>query len=913
MILRRLHVEQFRRHNLAVDIDFNERLTIVAGLNEAGKTTLFEALQYAFFRRSGATGKDIEALAPWDTAGLSPAVAVDFEHAGSEYRLQKTWGKRGSTQLAKRSSSGIFLPDMGENADEFLASVFGGQPAKQGLFSGFTGQHMGLAYLLFVPQGSVPIAGETKVIGLHTDARARMTEIIGAASQSPKAASIAKTISATYGKHFTLRGERRGTTGAAKFVEQIAELERRIAVTREKVESFERVAEELEAEEAAAAAAALEAAEAKEAAQLSRPRYEAAVKLEAALVKAEDEFRLASQQYDVLAEESELRESTLRKVERLRPVRDRLAAAVATAEAALSAAEGASSAAIKALEDASAPDAGLASLEAQLAAAQAAALARQQMAALAGQVERADAIDRRVSEIDAACASALPVTQSAIEDLRRLAEAERELQTRLGAAETSLGLVAERELTVVWQSAGSAEGRKVLGAGERFELSADSRLALRIEGVARFDVRGPVSDAGELRTQLSVCREQRSELEKALGSNDPLELQQRLATRQGLDAERARLLAERGDLLGDVVLEDLRTTLSEKRSLLASAPDEQRAEALRALVEGRKAARASSIAALTEKRRAASTQVEELRGQLATALDEQELVEVERRGLEAVLARLQRAGEGEDDWKRARSDAFKKRCEAESRCLEARKAYEPYGGDVEPLEELSRLQDEAEASMRAELEAKARVRALQAKLAEGFTEAPGLELTRLEEELERLRAQLADEVLTEEAMRLLQSFVVASDARRVATFAQPVLDRVGPWFRQVTGNELLRLDLSSDNEVTGLHLGGVERAVRFDELSQGMCDQLALLIRLAFASLLSSSQFLGAMPVLLDDPLVHADWQRRPRFRDILEEVSSTAQVIVFTCRPEDYEGLPGALVTVGPSKPQEAVAPGVA
>ncbi len=162
-------------------------------------------------------------------------------------------------------------------------------------------------------------------------------------------------------------------------------------------------------------------------------------------------------------------------------------------------------------------------------------------------------------------------------------------------------------------------------------------------------------------------------------------------------------------------------------------------------------------------------------------------------------------------------------------------------------------------------------------------------------------------------MKLLQGFVVASDARRVATFAQPVLDRVGPWFRQVTGNELLRLDLSGDNEVTGLHLGGVERAVRFDELSQGMCDQLALLIRLAFASLLSSSQFLGAMPVLLDDPLVHADWQRRPRFRDILEEVSSTAQVIVFTCRPEDYEGLPGALVTVGPSKPQEAVAPGVA
>jgi hypothetical protein len=69
--------------------------------------------------------------------------------------------------------------------------------------------------------------------------------------------------------------------------------------------------------------------------------------------------------------------------------------------------------------------------------------------------------------------------------------------------------------------------------------------------------------------------------------------------------------------------------------------------------------------------------------------------------------------------------------------------------------------------MRAELEVKARVRALQAKLAEGFAEAPGLQLTRLEEELERLRAQLADEVLTEEAMKVLQGFVgIATDSNR---------------------------------------------------------------------------------------------------------------------------------------------------
>ena len=94
MILRSLRVEQFRRHNLPIDIPFNERFTVISGPNEAGKSTLFQALQYGFFRRSGATGKDIDRIMPWDAPGLAPTIVVEFEHAGSEYRLTKSWGKQ---------------------------------------------------------------------------------------------------------------------------------------------------------------------------------------------------------------------------------------------------------------------------------------------------------------------------------------------------------------------------------------------------------------------------------------------------------------------------------------------------------------------------------------------------------------------------------------------------------------------------------------------------------------------------------------------------------------------------------------------------------------------------------------------------------------------------------------------------
>ena len=68
---------------------------------------------------------------------------------------------------------------METGADEFLASMFAGQPQKQGAFTGFNGQQLGLAHLLFVPQAKIAIAGEAKDIALNADARARLTEIVG--------------------------------------------------------------------------------------------------------------------------------------------------------------------------------------------------------------------------------------------------------------------------------------------------------------------------------------------------------------------------------------------------------------------------------------------------------------------------------------------------------------------------------------------------------------------------------------------------------------------------------------------------------------------------------------------------------------------------------------------------------------
>jgi uncharacterized protein YhaN len=898
MILRQLRVEHFRHHNAQVKVDFDPRFTIVNGLNEAGKTTLFEALQYAFFRRSGAKGKDVDALAPWDTKGLPPTVTIEFEHGGAEYRLCKKWGKQGGTLLSKRNASGMFMPDKVDDADDFLAGIFSGLPPKQGAFSGFNGQHMGLAYLLFVPQGAVPIAGESKDICLNTDARAQLTQIVGAAAQDPRSAQIASKILTAYKAQFKDNGSRRATTDAARLAAAIAELETKMASIREAVADFESAAEDLAAAEAALAEATPCALAAKHAAREGRPRYQQALEANAGLRKAEGDYEQLKGSYDQLMEQSRRREAALHQIGELQPVRDRLRIAFGDAEAAHAEAVVTRAQATAALEAATAPDETLAKLETELSLLRRAVAQGQKLSALTEQANRARSYAQRISEIDAKSKESGTATEADLKVLTGYVETERELQIRLDASMTSLAVVAEQRLTLAWQ-AGESSGSRQIEKSEHFELSADGRIALSIDGVASLEIVGPVSNVEELRTQLAKCRRDLDRFDKTFGMRDPLEMNGKIELRRNLKIDRAGVLADLDRELSGTTLETLQQTIAALSSEITETPDAARVAQLEADVEERKSERAKLNAELTAATRSASTRERERSEDLEAARFEFEQVQNKWCAVETELSMLQRDGETEAERSKILTEAFTKRFEAEQACKAACEAYEPFKNLGDPTAALARLEEEASRLALAEQKAESQVRELKLQLAAGYAKAPSTELIELEEELARKREQLEDEELTEKALKRLRSFVTEAEARRIDSFAQPVLDRVAPWFEAVTGRQLEGLDLTGDNELHGLHFAGVNQEVRFDELSQGTCDQLALLIRLAFASLLTSPQCLGMMPVLLDDPLVHADWERRPRFGNVLEQVASGTQVVVFTCRPEDYAGLQARVVTI--------------
>jgi len=78
----------------------------------------------------------------------------------------------------------------------------------------------------------------------------------------------------------------------------------------------------------------------------------------------------------------------------------------------------------------------------------------------------------------------------------------------------------------------------------------------------------------------------------------------------------------------------------------------------------------------------------------------------------------------------------------------------------------------------------------------------------------------------------------------------------------------------------------------FARLSGGTQEQLALLVRLAFARLLADTG--SAAPLILDDALTNADDDRIMRMFAALQHAAQSHQVLVLTCRERAFESLGG-------------------
>ena len=164
---------------------------------------------------------------------------------------------------------------------------------------------------------------------------------------------------------------------------------------------------------------------------------------------------------------------------------------------------------------------------------------------------------------------------------------------------------------------------------------------------------------------------------------------------------------------------------------------------------------------------------------------------------------------------------------------------------------------------------------------------------------------LEDERLTVTAARdraLRQQEALQRAVAMIDAAGRDVHERLAPRLAASVSNRLALLtgdhysDVNVDVEhfAVALASGDRDQLVGLDVVSHGTRDQVALLLRLALCEVLGDAGEL--MPLLLDEPLASADPARRRGLLEFLSQLSATNQLVVTTTDP----GIAATLVGLG-------------
>lgn len=170
---------------------------------------------------------------------------------------------------------------------------------------------------------------------------------------------------------------------------------------------------------------------------------------------------------------------------------------------------------------------------------------------------------------------------------------------------------------------------------------------------------------------------------------------------------------------------------------------------------------------------------------------------------------------------------------------------------------------------------------------EGAAEA----LDRATAEHEQLRVQLDSMQRRAEAAAYLREVFHRHREAARSRYAQPFARRLEQLARRVYGHDVT-FELSDALEVTARTHSG--QTIALDSLSGGAKEQLAILTRFAIADLIREDAATAGVPVVVDDALGSTDDNRLRLMATLFSDVGEHSQVIVFTCMPQRYSRVVG-------------------
>lgn len=870
MKLKRLRIENFKRFRAPLDLgDFADGLNLFVAPNEAGKSTVAEAIRAAFFERY--KSKSVSGLRPWSDSSATPSVEIEFELGGKTVRLSKAFLGKKRCQL---SIDGRNLD--GTEAEDHLGELLGFSFAGSG---GTSPKHMGIPGLLWIKQGTSHEL--TQAVGFASDQlRNALGDSLGELAATD-GDDVIKAVEIERNKILTPATE--APRGAyAEALKRRSELEEELEVLRAEIEAYRTAVDRL---------ATLRRDHGRDGE--AQPWLALREQLSQAQTKLDDAMGLADRR---AAQELLLKQATTQvvAVRQQLQLMERDEEALTLREANL---ETAQDKLIKAqgLLQAWEPrhsEAALASKKARerLVAARQVAAWQAQEKSVVDLMTRVQALQRSQSqaqlkqeELTQLQTEALSLAMPSI-DLKRLREGTDHLRTaqaKLDAVSTAL----EFELQ---------PGAKVRVAGT--EMNGDERLTvvtrtgIDIEGVGHITVLPGGEDLQSLIGDRDRQRDELAVLLQSLGVANlaAAEARERLHAQRVAEAKAATSVLAAHAPKGLAALEADVAALSIK---LTDA--KQTLEAL-ALAVGVETA-SVPVSQADSDESSARTALDDASAQL----NEAKLAVSEANALvSAAQDELAAARTILNDPLRADKKA------AASHALTDALAHETTARtDVDALAEqlrtlnVSILQQDVERFERSakQLEAAHGLRAGEINRLEAELEAKGaLGLEEVaadkQRELDQVGRRCAELERRAKALSHLWKLLTEKRSALARRLRAPLQRHLNHYLQILfPGSSIEVSEDLSPGRITRIGTNGAETG-EFEELSVGAREQMGVVARLAYADLLREA----AKPTLLilDDALVHTDKDRLDQMKRVLYDAASRHQILVFSCHPQAWQDL---------------------
>ncbi|MGH6847731.1 MAG: AAA family ATPase [Methylocella sp.] len=864
MLFRRIAVRNFRKLVSPVMIDgLGEGVTIIAGDNEEGKSTLLDAIRTGLFERHNLGGKAADDMQPFGSS-VRPEIRLDFEIDGKTYSITKCFAQKASARLT--TPNGIYE---GPAADEQLGKLLTFRVPQRGESKT---DDQGILGLFWLDQGRALEGlrfGETGRSTLRASLEEKVGDVLGG-TRGPWLLEAAK------GKRDAL------LTATGKPTGQLKEAINGTADAAARVTGYETQRREYDQDIDELARLRRELARITSDCVLEKARDDLAnVEKQ---VKAIEAFR---QQDEMAGQSVSLAKAEFENISNRVTRRRALIEALVRQELALESSRAIfANLEIRTQDVASRVDAARAALgiAEKTRSDGEARVEKSQIRARAGALDKEIAeLQRRLTEVETLVAQRSEAQErlTGIKIDKKLFERIQSLESDLRDARAALGVIATRLRFLPSASQAIRQDDNEVPARDEIEVTEATRFAL--EGFGAVEVAPGASELVDRRAELKKAEDKLNKALAAAGVEIFAQAKAQFTTRmqaeasineamglikayapEGIDALRAahrdgtaerEQLRERLDLF---LLEKIADPEIEARALASAKSGEGTARM--ALDAAQKEQHQHDIQlAVTKKTVAAeNVAVDAAKSDLEAArkeIDDKELVKrlETARGVLAGTERRKAETEGQlAAANPAEVELRKKRATETLQTVEA---------------EQRRLREQNIAT-------------------EGRLE--GLGQNGIGELLDIARGQ-RDQAIAHrdhlhaeaEAWNLLVATLSSAERDAKEAFLEPVLSRVDPFLR------LLLPDVSVKLHPETLEIDGLTRDGRkepYEKLSGGMREQLSILVRLAFAVYLREKGYPAA--VILDDALVYADPDRFDRMQLALRKAAETVQILILTCNP---------------------------